>query len=99
MSSLYVLCFRIWLHCLSDNVDLEEVERVEQEAAAVLSNVLNVFSGAPKAPKPEAKIVRRSSFKKLTCKGFSVIAAENNGRACEYWVSTETSTSERCVGH
>ncbi|KAL8272870.1 hypothetical protein Esti_003179 [Eimeria stiedai] len=51
---------------LEDNVELDEVERVEQEAAAVLSNVLNVFSGSLKAPKPEAKVSRRSSFKKLT---------------------------------
>ncbi|CDJ36672.1 CAMP-dependent protein kinase regulatory subunit, putative [Eimeria mitis] len=51
---------------LEDNVDPEEVERVERDAANVLSNVLNVFSGAPTAPKPEAKICKRSSFKKLT---------------------------------
>ncbi|KAL8453899.1 hypothetical protein Emed_000610 [Eimeria media] len=50
----------------NNNVELDEVERVEQEAAAVLSNVLNVFSGSLKAPKPEAKVSRRSSFKKLT---------------------------------
>ncbi|CDJ66729.1 CAMP-dependent protein kinase regulatory subunit, putative [Eimeria necatrix] len=51
---------------LEDNVDREEVERVEQDATNLLSNVLNVFSGTTKAPKPEAKICRRSSFKKLT---------------------------------
>ena len=50
-----------------DNVDPEEVERVERDATNVLNNVLNVFSGAPKTPKPEAKICKRSSFKKLTC--------------------------------
>ncbi|KAL8429108.1 hypothetical protein Efla_003161 [Eimeria flavescens] len=51
---------------LSDNVELDEVERVEQGAAAMLSNVLNVFSGSMKAPRPEAKISRRSSFKRLS---------------------------------
>ncbi|CDI73672.1 CAMP-dependent protein kinase regulatory subunit, putative [Eimeria praecox] len=51
---------------LEDNVDPEEVERVERDAANVLNNVLNVFSGGPKTPKPEAKICKRSSFKKLT---------------------------------
>lgn len=60
--------FGMGLHSLSDNVDHAEVERVEQSAEAVLSNMLNVFSGSSKALKPEAKISRRSSFKKLTCK-------------------------------
>lgn len=61
------------IRVLSDNVDREEVERVEQGATNLLNNVLNVFSGTTKAPKPEAKICRRSSFKKLTC---TVIAAD-----------------------
>ncbi|CDJ50796.1 CAMP-dependent protein kinase regulatory subunit, putative [Eimeria brunetti] len=67
---------------LEDNVDPEEVERVERDAANVLNNVLNVFSGAPTAPKPEAKICKRSSFKKLTYTatrqqlGFSVNEAQ-----------------------
>lgn len=61
------------IRVLSDNVDREEVERVEQDATNLLSNVLNVFSGTTKAPKPEAKICRRSSFKKLTC---TVLAAD-----------------------
>lgn len=60
ISSYYAVVF-------PDNVDPEEVERVERDATNVLNNVLNVFSGAPKTPKPEAKICKRSSFKKLTC--------------------------------
>ncbi|OEH80348.1 CAMP-dependent protein kinase regulatory [Cyclospora cayetanensis] len=51
---------------LEDNVDLDEVERVEQSASNVLTNVLNVFSGTTVTPKPAAKNPRRSSFKKLT---------------------------------
>ena len=54
---------------IADNVDPDEVERVEQGAANVLSSMLNVFSGSAKPPKPEAKHPRRGSFKKLTCKG------------------------------
>lgn len=50
-----------------DNVDPEEVERVEQGVSDVLANVLNVFSGTPTTPKPKSKSPHRTAFKKLTC--------------------------------
>lgn len=87
-------CFAGLAVFLLDNVDPDEVERVEQGVADVLANVLNVFSGSAKTPKPKSKSFQRTTFKKLTCK--TVVANDSARRASRIHQPADIPALESC---